>query len=290
MSVLPDHELLALGEKLLTPFDPAAVQPASVDLRLGNEFITFQRDQTIAVDLDNVPKDLGKKVVVDFPPTPEDFDVDKPIGPIVPTQGRRHFVLHPGEFCLGVTLERVTIPDDLVARLEGRSSVGRLGLAIHVTAGYIDPGFRGPITLEMANLSPHPLILRPGRSICQLSVLRMSSPPRNPYRGRYQDAEGVQASRYGQFKVTGHPVTPHEHGEDALRRFSAAGMDVDELKPERRLHPETGEVYELLGIRSSSTPGYEGNHDEAFIARRGHAEPEACIMLADWQQWGRTTR
>jgi dCTP deaminase len=174
--VLNDTDLHRLGPSLVDPFDPGMVQPASIDLRLGDEFIVFDRDETIAIDLDDVPADFGRKVRV--------------------AAGERDwFVLHPGEFCLAVTRERVAIPGDMVARVEGRSSVGRLGLAIHVTAGYIDPGFRGPITLEMANLSPHPMILRPGKSICQLSVMMLTHRAKQPYDGRYQDSDGVVASR-----------------------------------------------------------------------------------------------
>lgn len=182
--VLSDTEIIELCVKgggspvdkpLLSPFDINLVQPASYDVCLGNDFKIFERDSTVAIDLAD-PRDITKHVRV------EDGD---------------YFLLHPGEFALGVTRERVDMPTDLVSRIEGKSSVGRLGLAVHITAGYIDPGFRGPITLEMACHHPLPMMLRPGKAIAQLSFHKMSRPAHKPYEGRYQDADGVEASRYG---------------------------------------------------------------------------------------------
>lgn len=176
MTVLNDARLNIIGPDLMQPFRKHNVQPASIDVTLGNMFRVFERDSTPFIDLDS-PVDITKEVV------------------IVPGG---YFLLHPGEFVLGVTEERVCMPDDLVARIEGKSSVGRLGLMVHVTAGYIDPGFRGPITLEMTCLHPLPIKLRPGKLIAQLSFHEMCMPARKPYAGRYQDAKGVQSSRYGQ--------------------------------------------------------------------------------------------
>lgn len=177
MSVLPDHEIIMFCEDhgMITPFSVNQVEPASYDVRLGNDFRVFQRDNTACIDLAK-PVDITKLVTI------ADGEI---------------FTLHPGEFVLGVTAERVHIPDNMVCRIEGKSSIGRLGLMVHVTAGYIDPGFRGPITLEMACMHPLAIKLRPGMLIAQLSFHYTSSPAKQPYRGRYQDATTVESSRYG---------------------------------------------------------------------------------------------
>lgn len=200
MSVLPDHEIERLCQEererftgrhigmmpimekveghrpLIEPFNPEQLSPASYDVRLGNDFKVFQRDDTESIDLKD-PVDITKDVHI-------------------PDNG--FFLLHPGEFILGVTKEVVNMPDDLVSRIEGKSSVGRLGLMVHVTAGYIDPGFVGAITLEMTGLHPLPIKLRPGKLIAQLSFHQMTSPAREPYKGRYQGDRTVASSRYGE--------------------------------------------------------------------------------------------
>lgn len=178
--ILPDHEIQALctpthGVPLLEPYDPEQVEPASYDVRLGHDFKIFQRDDTPFIDLDD-PADITK-------------DVHVPDGGFL--------LLHPGEFILGVTIEVVHMPDNLVARIEGKSSIGRLGLSIHITAGFIDPGFNGPVTLEMASDHPLPLKLRPGKKIAQLSFHQMTSSASKPYNGRYQNASTVESSKYG---------------------------------------------------------------------------------------------
>lgn len=162
-------------QPLIEPFNEDQVEPASYDVRLGNHFRIFERDHNTEVDLDN-PVDITKEVEI------RDGD---------------YFTLHPGEFVLGYTRERVYMPDNIVARIEGKSSVGRLGILVHVTAGFIDPGFIGNITLEMASLHPLPVKLRPGKLIAQLSFEWMAAPARHPYNGRYQGDNGVVASRYG---------------------------------------------------------------------------------------------
>ena len=106
-------------------------------------------------------------------------------------------VLHPSEFILGVTEEVVRLSNNIVGKIEGKSSLGRLGLMVHVTAGFIDPGFIGPITLEMKNLLNVPIVLRPGKKICQIAFAWLNSAARRPYDGRYQNSKGVVASRYG---------------------------------------------------------------------------------------------
>jgi dCTP deaminase len=174
--ILPDHQISKLGQRgVISPFDPAQLEPASYDVRLGNDFKVFQRDFTPYIDLED-PVDVTRHVSVD--------DGD-------------WFLLHPGEFVLGATKEVVHMPNNLVGRIDGKSSLGRLGLVIHVTAGYIDPGFQGPITLEMACFHPLPIALRPGKLIAQLSFHEMSAPAAEPYNGRYQGATTVESSKYG---------------------------------------------------------------------------------------------
>jgi dCTP deaminase len=177
MSVIPDHILYKMGPSLVDPFVAANVQPASIDLRLGNDFIVFD-------DYEGMYIDLGEPAITD--------------------QSRRvvkshedGFVLHPGEFVLGCTMERVTIPNNIVARLDGKSSIGRIGLMIHITAGFVDPGWEGRLTLEIYNVRRKPIILRPGRLFCQISFMQMYSPSAQSYQGRYQGADEVQPSLYG---------------------------------------------------------------------------------------------
>ena len=153
-------EQLAAGRLVIEPFDPTLVQPSSADLRLDRRFLVFRNTRRAYLDVKERADDLMETV------EPEG---DEPI------------VLHPSEFILGSTVEVVTIPDDLVARLEGRSSVGRLGIVIHSTAGYIDPGFSGQITLEIANLANIPVRLYPGMRIAQISFARMTTPADTPY-------------------------------------------------------------------------------------------------------------
>jgi dCTP deaminase len=173
--ILPDHEIEAIGPKVIHPFNPDQVEPASYDVRLGYDFRIFQRDATPFIDLKK-PRDITKAVRV---------------------EGDEYFLMHPGEFALGTTLERFEFPDNLVGRIEGKSSVGRLGLMVHITAGYIDPGFRGPITLELFCVHPLPVMLYPNQLIAQISFHEMKSAARSPYRGRYQDAQSVESSKYG---------------------------------------------------------------------------------------------
>ena len=174
MSFLPDHEIAALGERLVRPFREDCVEPASLDLHLAEDFLVPDVTKIRCIDL-NKPVDFMR---------PETADEDG-------------FVLHPGEFILGVTEETVMLPDTIVGKIEGKSSLGRLGLMVHVTAGFIDPGFYGPVTLEMKNLLQVPIVLRPGKKICQIAFAYLSSPCKNPYRGRYQYSESVVASKYG---------------------------------------------------------------------------------------------
>lgn len=163
----------------LAPHDPALVQPASVDVRLGDRFRIPNPAGPPRVDPDRPQHDLTVEIAI-------------PAG--------EAFTLAPGGFVLATTLERVTLPADLAARWEGKSSIGRLGLLTHITAGFIDPGFTGQITLELANLSGRPLLLRPGMRIGQLCFLRLTSPADRPYGSpglgsRYQGQTGPTPSR-----------------------------------------------------------------------------------------------
>lgn len=183
-SVLSDgaiRRFVAAGRLVIEPWDPALVQPASVDLRLGNSFRVFHNHRTSAIDLRDPPTNLTEHVPVD---------------------DGQAFVIHPGEFVLGVTVERVAIPDDIVARIEGKSSLGRLGLIVHATAGFVDPGFEGTLTLEITNLTRVPIKLYPRLPIAQLSFMELDAPAEVPY-GRpelgshYHGQVEATESRYG---------------------------------------------------------------------------------------------
>ena len=183
-SVLSDGTITALveaGRIVVRPWNPASVQPASVDLRLGNSFRVFHNHRVTAIDLREPPTDLTEEVVVaDGEP----------------------FVIHPGEFCLGRTHEWVELPDDIVARIEGKSSLGRLGLIVHATAGFCDPGWRGTLTLELNNLTRVPIKLYPGLLIAQLSFMALDRPAQRPYGSpdlgsHYQGQVAATESRYG---------------------------------------------------------------------------------------------
>jgi len=162
-SVLSDgtiRRLVAEGHIVIEPWDEGMVQPASVDLRLGNSFRVFHNHRIGAIDLANIPENLTERVAI-------------PEG--------ESFVIHPGEFVLGATEEHVTLPDDIVARIEGKSSLGRLGLIVHATAGFVDPGFTGTLTLEITNLTRVPIVLWPGKPIAQLSFMTLDRPAERPY-------------------------------------------------------------------------------------------------------------
>jgi len=139
--------------------------PASLDLRLGNEFRVFNQVKSPFID----------------PKNPKTF---KNLTKLIRVKENQPFILHPGEFVLGVTLEEITLPADVGAKIEGRSSWGRLGLLVHSTAGYIDPGFSGKLTLEMSNIGKVPIILYPGLKICQLGFELLTSPAKVPYNKR----------------------------------------------------------------------------------------------------------
>ena len=183
--ILSDRDIrarLAAGDLKIEPILDAdvQVQPASVDLRLSAEFIVYRPGQIACLD----------------PRVPESLSVAAER--IAVGEGEA-FTLHPGDFALGSTMETVTIPDDLVGQVDGRSSVGRLAVVVHATAGLIDPGFIGQITLELSNIGRIPVRLYPGLRICQIVLVRMTSPAERPYghaRGSsYQAQSGPQVSR-----------------------------------------------------------------------------------------------
>ena len=162
-SVLSDatiRELIESGRIVIDPFEPSMIQPASVDIRLGNSFRVFHNHRIQSIDLGNPPRDLTEHVEIG---------------------DEGEFVIHPGEFVLGRTQEWVEIPDDMVCRIEGKSSIGRLGLVVHATAGFVDPGFKGTLTLEIANFNSVPIVLRPGLFICQLSFMALDRAAERPY-------------------------------------------------------------------------------------------------------------
>jgi dCTP deaminase len=182
MTVLSDRtikEELASGRLLIDPLDEAAIQPASVDLRLDSSFRVFRASSRPFVDVRQPVDDLTELVTI---------------------AGEEPFVVQPGAFCLGSTLETITLPDDIVARVDGKSSLGRLGLLVHATAGYVDPGWTGRLTLELSNQSQMPIALFAGMRIAQISFLRMSTPVERPYGSpelgsKYQGQTGPTASR-----------------------------------------------------------------------------------------------
>src|SRR3954468_5317282 len=182
-SVLSDgtiRRLVASGQIKIEPWDAELVQPASVDLRLGDSFRVFHNHRASAIDLRDPPQHLTEEVTI---------------------SGDQPFVIHPGEFALGRTLEWVELPDDIVARIEGKSSLGRLGLIVHATAGFCDPGWRGTLTLELNNLTRVPIKLYPGLLIAQLSFMGLDRPAEKPYGSpelgsHYQGQVAATESRY----------------------------------------------------------------------------------------------
>ena len=180
--LLSDRDIRAeldAGRVGLDPYEPAMIQPASIDVRLDRYFRLFDNHKYSVIDPAQDQPELTRLVEV---------EPDAP------------FVLHPGEFVLAATYEQVTLPDDVAARLEGKSSLGRLGLLTHSTAGFIDPGFSGHVTLELSNVATLPITLWPGMKIGQLCFFRLSSAAEEPYGSprygsRYQGQRGPTASR-----------------------------------------------------------------------------------------------
>jgi dCTP deaminase len=182
--LLSDRDIraeIAAGRVGLDPFDVTLLQPSSVDLRLDRHFRTFNNHAYTHIDPALQQDDLTRMVE---PPGPDEA-----------------FVLHPGEFVLGSTYEVISLPDDIAGRLEGKSSLGRLGLLIHSTAGFIDAGWDGHVTLELSNIATLPITLYPGMKIGQISFLMMTTPADVPYGSaavgsKYQGQRGPTPSRY----------------------------------------------------------------------------------------------
>ena len=180
--LLSDRDLraeIASGRVGVDPFDPGMVQPSSIDVRLDRYFRVFENHRYPHID-----------------PAEEQPDLTR----LVETEPDEAFILHPGEFALASTYEVVTLPDDIAGRLEGKSSLGRLGLLTHSTAGFIDPGFTGHVTLELSNVATLPIKLWPGMKIGQLCLFRLSSAAEHPYGSaiygsRYQGQRGPTPSR-----------------------------------------------------------------------------------------------
>jgi len=182
--ILSDRDIKAYikeGKLIIAPMDDPKrqIQPSSIDLRLGNTFLHFKVEGKAFIDptKDSLQDLMGTIEVEDGKP----------------------FFLRPGEFVLGTTIETIKLPEDLVARVDGRSSLGRLGVIVHATAGYVDPGFCGQITLELSNINHVPIALYPGMRICQISFYTLTSPAETPYYkkegSKYQNQKGPTASK-----------------------------------------------------------------------------------------------
>jgi len=180
--LLSDRDILAEIEAkriVLEPYDEALLQPSSIDFRLDRYFRVFENHRYPHID-----------------PAADQSDLTREVEP----EGEEPFILHPGEFVLGSTYEVVSLPDDVAARVEGKSSLGRLGLLTHATAGFIDPGFSGHVTLELSNVATLPIKLWPGMKIGQFCFFRLTSPAEHPYGSekygsRYQGQRGPTPSR-----------------------------------------------------------------------------------------------
>ena len=206
--LLSDRDIraeLAAGRVALEPFDEAMIQPSSIDFRLDKFFRVFENHRYPHID-----------------PAEDQSDLTR----MVEAVGDEPFILHPGEFVLGSTYEVVSLPDDIAARVEGKSSLGRLGLLTHATAGFVDPGFSGHVTLELANVATLPIKLYPGMKIGQLCFFRLSSPAEHPYGSekygsRYQGQRGPTPSRSFQkfHRTPGRLTAPHDRA--APRRAHA---------------------------------------------------------------------
>ena len=194
--LLSDRDILAeieLGRIALDPWDPQMMQPSSIDVRLDRFFRVFENHRYPHID-----------------PAADQSELTREVEP----EGDEPFILHPGEFVLGSTYEVVSLPDDVAARVEGKSSLGRLGLLTHATAGFVDPGFSGHVTLELANVATLPIKLYPGMKIGQFCFFRLSSPQRAPLR----------------------------LGEVRLALPGPAGADAVALLPELPPHPDLSDV------------------------------------------------
>lgn len=186
MPVLSDRDIkerLKRGDLVIEPLDNVEkIQGACVDLSLGTEFRIFKYTEEAMIDSKN-PKEYTE---------------------FVNKKDGNHLIIHPGEFILGITKERIKVPDDMVAYVDGRSSIGRLGLTAHITSGWVDPGFSGKLVLEISNLGRMPVTLYPGMKICKILFLKLTSPSETPYHRRsdakYKNQSTIEQSRIHQDK------------------------------------------------------------------------------------------
>ena len=193
MTVLSDTSITAAieeGRLGIEPFDPECVEPCSVDLRLGNHFHVFRTDNEDPIDVKDLPDDLVDVLEV----ADGDF-----------------ILLEPGAFVLAPTLERITVSDDVMGMLDGKSSLGRLGVHVHATAGVVDAGFSGRLTLDLSNVAGRPIKLYPGMRIAQIVLFDLSTKAARPYGtpalgSKYQGAEDVMGSQFDRNFVDGKPV------------------------------------------------------------------------------------
>ena len=236
--VLSDRDIrseLAAKRLRIEPLGDSAVQPASVDLRLGRQLLVFQNHLEPYID---VKQDMAHLTA------PVEIDEINP------------FVLHPGEFVLGMTLEYVELPDDLVGRLDGKSSLGRLGLVVHSTAGFVDPGWQGNLTLELSNLATLPIYLYYGMKASQISFMRLSSPAEQPYGSKglgskYQGQLGPTASRFYMGFGGGAPPST-----GAGRRRRTAQTDLRQWLAESEFEGDVGRFAEHLGVKRKTVENW----------------------------------
>ena len=197
------REQMEAGRVVIDPLGPNAVQPASVDVRLADDILVFRNNSRTHIDVREAADDVVERVRI---------EEDRP------------FILHPGQFALGSTLEAITVPDDIMARVEGKSSLARYGLLIHSTAGFVDPGWSGQLTLEFSNVGILGITLYPGMKIGHISFTHLTTPADNPYGSavlgsKYQGQVGPVASRYyenfhnGAVHEDGVPVGGYEGGQ-----------------------------------------------------------------------------
>ena len=236
--VLSDRDIrseLAAKRLRVEPLGDSAVQPASVDLRLGRQLLVFQNHLEPYID---VKQDMAHLTA------PVEIDEINP------------FVLHPGEFVLGMTLEYVELPDDLVGRLDGKSSLGRLGLVVHSTAGFVDPGWQGNLTLELSNLATLPIYLYYGMKSSQISFMRLSSPAEQPYGSKglgskYQGQRGPTASRFFQGFGGGAPAST-----GSGRRRRTAQTELRQWLAESEFEGDVGRFAGHLGVKRKTVENW----------------------------------
>ncbi len=228
--VLSDRTIqrrLEEGSIEIDPYDPSLLQPSSVDVRVDRYFRVFHNARYPFIDVKQAQEDLTGLVEID---------------------NESPFILHPGEFVLGSTLERVRLPDDLVARLEGKSSLGRLGLLIHSTAGFIDPGWDGHVTLELSNVANLPITIYYAMKIGQVSFVQLTEPASSPYGAdglgsKYQGQKGPTPSRYFKNFEAEQPSGEVEGG-DATEASATRAAKHRSLDDDRAEGENVGENFE----------------------------------------------